>query len=448
MVNLAKKPLVLASFSVASLGVVQAETRVDWSSELGRHEGVQLNVQSIQDPFIDAVVDISPRFEALTGAKVTTEGYGYDPLHEKQILACSQRDSSYDVLFIDGIWIGEFVEAGCIDPVESRIAETDPDIIAWDDYIASFAGQAEWDGQRQCLPIAGYWQMLHYRKDLFEQAGLAPPKTVEDVERAAEFFTDNPDFPGVYGFATNYQRGAPAGQGFFEWIYGFGGKPWESNYPGSPDAYADQTPLFNSPAGVELVEWFENMTQFGPPGVEQFAWDERANAFTQGKVAMINAWSVRTPLFQDPNISKVVDRFDVAVFPPKAGNSPIAPVGGWIMCMNRFSENKAAAWDYMKWFASPEIHKDFVMMGGPSSRHSTMQDPEIRAAQPWTDTLYASSKASFPDVRPRHAVTFEMIDTLGLEVNRAVTSDTPAEQALSDANRKIERLLSMYGYIQ
>ena len=65
------------------------------------------------DPYIDAVKEISPTFTSVTGASVTVEGFGYDGLHEKQIVACSQGDSSYDVLFVDGIWIGEFVEGDC-----------------------------------------------------------------------------------------------------------------------------------------------------------------------------------------------------------------------------------------------------------------------------------------------------------------------------------------------
>src|SRR5262249_11478241 len=162
-------------------------------------------------PYIDAVRKISPKFEALTGAKVTTDGYGYDPLHEKEILGCSQKDDQYDVLFIDGIWIGEFVEAGCIDPVEDLWGKTDPSIIAWDDYVGSFAGQAIWDGKKQCLPFGAYWHMLHYRKDLFDKAGLKPPQTFKEMMADAKFFTKNPDYPGISGYAMNDKRGAAAG---------------------------------------------------------------------------------------------------------------------------------------------------------------------------------------------------------------------------------------------
>lgn len=420
----------------------------DWSAELDDHDGTTIRVQSIADPFIDAFREVSPAFTELTGAEVTLDSFGYDPLHEKQILSCSQGSDEYDVLFIDGIWVGEFAEAGCLEPVEERVAAANPDVMAMDDYIDSFKGQAVWDGQLQCLPIAGYWHMLHYRKDLFEKHGLEVPKTFDELMQVAKFFAEDDGDPDVAGMAMNFQRGSAAGQQFFEWIYSAGGKPWESNYPGSDDPYADQTPLFNSPEAVEMIEFFKAMVPYGPPGVEQFAWDERANAFTQGKVAMINNWSVRTPLFTDPDISKVTDAFDVAMFPHADGASSVPPVGGWIMCLNAHGQQKDAAWDFMQWFASPEVHKDFVLAGGPPSRHSAMQDEEIIAAQPWVPTLYESAKAAWQEGRPRHAMTFEMIDAIGLQVNRAIVGDATAQEAMDDANETITQMLNRAGYLK
>ncbi len=443
-----RKSLKIATSAIALAALATTAGAVDWSTELGDHSGVDLRVQVIQDPFIDSLKEISPTFEGVTGASVTIEGFGYDPLHEKQILGCSQSDDQYDVLFVDGIWIGEFVEAGCVEPVEDRVAAEDPEIMAMDDYIESFAGQAVWEGKLQCLPIAGYWHMLHYRTDLFEEAGLEVPKTFDELMAAAKFFAESPDHPDVAGMAMNFQRGSPAGQQFFEWIYSAGGKPWESNYPGSEDAYADQTPLFNSPKAVEMIQFFKDMVPYGPPGVEQFAWDDRANAFTQGKVAMINNWSVRTPLFSDPKISKVKDVFDVALFPHAEGATAVPPVGGWVMCINQHSGKKDAAWDYMKWFAHPDTHKTFVLAGGPPSRHSAMQDPEIIAAQPWVPTLYESAKLAWQELRPRHAYTFEMIDALGFEVNRAITGEATPQEAMDAANETITRMLKRAGYIE
>lgn len=336
------------------LSAAIAYAGTNWGSVIAKHNGEAVNIMSIQDPFIDALRKISPKFEGLTGAKVTTDGFGYDPLHEKEILGCSQKDGQYDVLFIDGIWIGEFVDAGCIDPVEDIWKGTDPKLIAWDDYVESFSGQAVWDGKKQCLPVGAYWQMLHYRKDLFEKAGLKPPTTLKETLAAAKFFTNNKDFPGISGYAMNDRRGAAAGQQYFEWIYSNGGKPWVSNYPGSPKPYADQTSLLDSPASVSIVQFMKDMVPYGPKGVEQFAWDERFNSFAQGNVAMINAWSVQTPGLNDPKVSKVVGKWGVSMMPHADGAKSVPPVGGWLMCMNKHSTRKAAAWDFMRWFASPE----------------------------------------------------------------------------------------------
>ena len=450
MKNIYKSTCAFALASAAMAGAAVADGHgTDWAAELGDHTGVDLRIQLINDPFTNALGEIMTDFAAVTGANVSKDDLGYGGLYEKQILNCSQRDDTYDVLFIDGIWVGEFAEAGCITPVEDLIAQTDESIIAWDDYIESFAGQASWNGQRQCLPIAGYWHMLHYRTDLFEKAGLAPPTTFSEMLAAAEYFHDNSDYPELEGgMAMNFQRGSAAGQQYFEWIYSAGGAPWVSNFVGSEDVYADLTPTLDSAEGIAMVEFFQQIAQYGPPGVENFAWDERANAFTQGKVAMINNWSVRTPLFTDPDISKVTDSFGVAMFPHADGQTSVPPVGGWILCINAHSENQEAAWDFLKWFASPEVHRDFVLAGGPPSRHSAFQDEQINEEQFWTQTLYDSAKAAWPDGRPRYPGTFQVIDAIGLEVNRAIVGELSATDALSAANDNVTRILRSEGLLR
>lgn len=441
-----KRSLALSSCALIMATTAQAET--DWGSTLGNHDGTAVNLMVIADPFIDPLRDISSEFEAVTSADVTVDGFGYDPLHEKQILGCSQGDSQYDVLFIDGIWIGEFVEAGCLDPVEDRFDGTDSSIIAWEDYVESFRGQAVWDNKRQCLPVGAYWHMLHYRTDIFEALGIAPPKTFDDVMSAAKTVTESSEYPDVSGYAMNFKRGAAAGQQYFEWIYSAGGKPWESNHPGSPDAYADQTPTLASPESVSMLQFFEDMVAYGPTGVEGFAWDERFNSFAQGNVAMINAWSVRTPGLNNPDISKVVGNWGVTMFPHAEGSESVPPVGGWIMCLNAHSERKDAAWDFMRWFASPEVHKNWVMMGAPASRHSTFQDAEVIAAQPWLPTLYDSAKAAWTELRPRHALTFEMIDAIGLHVNRAIIDEVSPDEAMADATAEVTEMLTDAGLLK
>jgi len=437
------------SFSLAALLAASSAfaADIDWKKELGDHAGTTLRMITITDPFIDSIKKTKDGFTDLTGAKVEVEGYGYDALHEKELLGCSQGDSSYDVLMIDGIWIGEFAEAGCIDSVDKKLDAADPKIVDWSDFTPSAAGQASWEGERMCVPVGIYYGLLFYRDDLFEKAGVKVPETFDELKKAAATFTNNPAFPGVHGYAMNNKRGAAAGQQWFEWIYSAGGKPWASNDIGAAEPYKDLTPLFNSKPSVELVQFFKDMTAYGPPGVESFAWDERANAFAAGKLAMINDWSVRAQIANDPSQSQIAGKFKAAPMPHAAGGKTVSPVGGWIACVNAHGKQKEATWDFLKWFMSPGVHRDFVLAGGPPSRLSALTDKEVQAKYPWTAALYEAQKDAWVEVRPRHPVGFQMIDLVGAQVNKAIIGEETPQQAMDKANDEVTKLLQQNGLL-
>ena len=117
------------------------------------------------------------------------------------------------------------------------------------------------------------------------------------------------------------------------------------------------------------------------------------------------------------------------------------------MGINRYAEQKDLAWDYIKWFTSPEIHKAFVLEGGPPSRLSTLQDEEVRTAQPWADTLMQSQAMSYAEVRPRIPEAFEIIDTIGLYISQAVQGQLTPAEAMQRANADVAKLLRDNGYV-
>ena len=118
------------------------------------------------------------------------------------------------------------------------------------------------------------------------------------------------------------------------------------------------------------------------------------------------------------------------------------------MCMNAHGTHKDAAWDFMKWFASPSVHKQYVLAGGTPSRISAMTDPEVQAKAPWTKTIYEVQKNSWAEVRPRIPEAFQVIDLLGIDVNKAIIGDMTPKAALDDANAKIRSLLEDAGELK
>jgi multiple sugar transport system substrate-binding protein len=435
--------LIVLSFVLLPISFASAQGGIDWDAELGDWSGKTLKIIMIGDPWVGAFEEIDKEFEELTGAEVIVDAYGYDATHEKEVLDGTSQSSDYDVVVLDSPWVGEFAEGGFVEDLTPYIEATDPAIVAWDDFVPSFQEVSQWKGQIVGIPFGAYFVMLHYRTDLFEEAGLAVPETIDEWKAAAEALTKD----GLYGVALNNQRGSPVGQAYFEYIFGMGGKPFESLYPGSPDPYADMTPLLDSPESIATVQLFIDMLQYEPVGAENLAWDERAALFATGQVAMVSAWTVRTPGFANPEQSTVTDKFATAVFPHAEGAEPVPPLGGWVMGINKYSEQKDMAWDYIKWFTSQETHKKFVLAGGPPSRISTMQDPDIIAAQPWTPIVYETQAYTFADCRPRIPESSEIITTIGDYISSAIVGDMTAEEAMKAADEEIGQLLKDAGYV-
>jgi multiple sugar transport system substrate-binding protein len=409
-------------------------------------EGKTLQVIMIADPWVPAFQKINPEFEELTGAKVVINSYGYDATHEKQVLEGSQKSEAFDVIVLDCPWVGEFWEAGYVEDLKPYIEKSDPNEILYDDFVEVFRVISEWKGHIVGMPFGAYFVTLDYRKDLFDKEGLTPPKTFKEWKDIAAKFTNNSDYPGMFGLAMNNQQGSPVGQAWFEYIWNVGGKPFKSCYPGSPDPYADVTPMFDSPESIEAVNLMKEMLQYQPPGALSIAWDERAQAFASGIVSMVSAWSVRTPIFLDPNRSGIADKFASAVIPAKEGVEPVPPVGGWVMGISKFSTQKDLAWEYTKWFTSPEIHKKFVDAGGPPSRYTALQDPELAAKYPWFKSIEESAAMAYADCRPRIPESFEIISTVGIYVSRVLSGELSAEDAMKKANEEIKALLKKGGY--
>lgn len=436
--------MVIVSALLLPLVPAQAQDGIDWEAELGDLSGQTIKIIMVGDPWVTAFETINPKFEELTGAEVILEAYSYDGTHEKEVLEGTSQSSEFDVIVLDAPWVGEFGEGGFVTDLTPYIEE-DADIVQWDDFIPSFQAVATWKDEIIGIPFGPYVILQHYRTDLYEEAGLEPAETIDEWIANIEAL-HNPD-GGIYGVAMNNQRGSPIGQAYFEYIYGFGGKPFESLYPGSPDMYADMTPLLDSPESIAVAQFFVDMLQYQPIGAENLAWDERAALFATGQVAHVNAWTVRTPGFANPEQSIVVDTFGTAMFPHAEGSEPVPPLGGWVMGINAYSEQKDLAWAYIKWFTSQEIHKEFVLAGGPAARLSTLEDPEVIEAQPWTPVAAESFPYTFADCRPRIPESSEIITTIGNWISRAITGELTAEEAMQGADQEVAQLLKDAGYV-
>lgn len=133
------------------------------------------------------------------------------------------------------------------------------------------------DGNIAAVPSDGWGQLLVYRKDLFDAAGLEAPTTYEAIEAAAAALTD-PD-NDIYGITASNTPGDVFTQQTFEYFALANGC----------ELTDDAGVAFDSPECVEAMDFYTSLLSDYSVGGAQDVVSTRA-AYFAGQAAMI-AWS-------------------------------------------------------------------------------------------------------------------------------------------------------------
>ena len=330
--------------------------------------------------------DQAEEFEAISGAS-----FEMDYLNENDRRAKSQADAStvgtYDVYYVDEANVALFASSGWILPLMDHYpAEYD-----FEDFDPGRIATATYDGTVWFAPILGGGDLMVYRKDLLEAAGIAPPTTLEELRAAVEALHD-PD-NGIYGIALRGQRGS--GANVWRWMpyfKGMGGEWFD----------AEGQPAFNSEAAVMATEAYLDLFQFSAPGTQTGSWDESTGAFRSGQVAIIIESAPLGGIALDPNQSQVVDLIGFAP-PPE----PLTGGGfghgfaiGALANPDEASRDCAALW--IAWATSKENETRRLEAG----QQSELNRLSVIGSPLFAETFGEELPAALAATAPRTAVNF------------------------------------------
>ncbi len=391
------------------------------------YAGVELSLASMTDQYIEAFRYLLPKFQEETGIIVTMDELGYTDLYQKLTADFVAHSAQYDLVTTDIVWSGQFAANKNTLDLTDLIAR-DKDEINPDDILPVMWTQGEYEGHQYSFPLGGYANVLNYRTDLFEAAGLQPPTTQEELLADAEKLNDPAN--GVYGIAL-LGAGSAGAQDFMAYVQQHGGTILDENGMAK----------VNTPENVKTLEYFGSLFNYAPPGNADYWWDQRETAFKEGQVAMMEGWSISRNDYEDPTISKVVGKVDITYAPVSEGMSPKYGFGGWGIAINADSDpvKQEAAWEFIKWLSSPDVQKEWVTHRGPPLRTSTMTDPEIVNELPWMPILLKSFQNGDGNYRPRIPQYSIIEDALGTYVNSFLVGQDTAQSALDKAQAQIEK---------
>ncbi len=282
------------------------------------------------------------------------------------------------------------------------------------------------DGVSYALPSSFSDVVLYYNKDLFDAAGLDYPTndwTWEDERAAAEAITDQA--AGIWG---DHQPVS-----FYEYY-----KALAQN--GGEFLNADGTAVaFNTPEGIEAAEWLVGKSGTVMPTIEQGQGtpDFDTNLFKEGKLGMLHSGIWVFGAFAD-----VPFAWDIAVEP---GNTTQASaVFSNAVGVSATSEHPEAAAKWAEFLTSSETMVDIRLDAGwelpPISDEAKLATYLEKGAPDNRQAVFDSLDGiALPPVVAKGQT--EMQDILGEELVEAQAGRKTVEQALADAESRINAVI-------
>ncbi|MFO7635267.1 MAG: sugar ABC transporter substrate-binding protein [Caldilinea sp.] len=392
------------------------------------YAGTELRLVGANHPWQVAITPLLAEFEAATGIKVNFEAYGEDQLNQKLTTEFTAGSSDIDVFMQRPLQEARVMQMnGWYEDLADCVSDPDYDFA---DFADGAVGTTTVNGVLTGIPIVTEQEVLYYRKDLLEAAGLAVPTTLDELKAAAEALTDKDN--EMYGFVARGQR-SPLVTQFSSFLYSSGGDWFDEN----------RQATINAPEALAAIDLYGTLLrEYGPPGVLNMSWPQAVAIFAQGNAALYTDASSIYANVLDPELSAVADKTGVAVFPAGPAGSVMYNVTSWGLAMPSSSTKKEAACEFIKWATSKEIVGKTQGEGAvPGARDSVWADPAGSAAFPtdWVEAVAASSNGRGYD-RPLVTAVTEARDIIGGAVTVAIEGGDYVAAA-NDANAQFQALL-------
>jgi len=309
-------------------------------------EEITLNmIQVFTSPLRTKVLEkIISDFEKMhPGVKINLISPPYETAYQKIYLMVS-TNQPLDIVEVGDWSLSSLASMGKLENLEPYIAK-------WEDKKYLLPGVLDsariYKGTAYLIPNAVYVKALFYRKDILEKYGYKePPKTVEEMYEMAKNITD--PSKNQYGFDF---RGKGFPTAFIDLIMT---SYFDDIDPSNMYLTKDGKLIFEDPRAKKGLEMYVKLYRdTAPRDSINWGFDEQVNAFASGITPL---------LYQDPDTLGLLkdtlpkEKFGIAPLPvgPSGKAYPTFGFAGW--GITSYSKHKDLAWEFIKYFNSPEVN--------------------------------------------------------------------------------------------
>lgn len=402
---------------------------------------------------------VIPEFTAMqeaNGVDVTVEfeENGVDDEDYKTKIALDlQSGGGGDIISIDGIWTGEFAEAGYITPLTDVAGDAVDDWDGWDQIPEAVQQAMSFDGQAYGIPVGTDGRVIYFNKDLFAQAGLPEdwqPTSWDEILEAARALKQ---LDGVTPLQVN--AGVPMGeattmQGFLPLLAGTGEQIWADDaWTGASEGVTEVLDFYGQVYGDEAL---------GDPLLQQEAQgrDTSFQLFASGQLGMLieSDYLWRSVINPDGGIAPMANRDEVvgwAKIPAREpgaglnGQDFVSMSGGTGRVINPNTEFPQQAWELMMFMNSPEAFEAQIEIAGARITPRDDVNAQALAGDPLMEFI-AAEVLPITAYRPALAI-YPQVSVALQNATAAVSSGTSADDAATDYQSELEGIVGDDGSI-
>lgn len=366
---------------------------------------------------------IAPGFEAEhPGVTVDVQRFEYDPYQDMVISTLASGVGVPDVVTLDPMWTGDLIRGGTVIPLDKAEEELNVD-----DFVPGGWYLYSWQGKQYGVPLDLDWNLLFYRKDVYEAAmealGMTEmPRTTEEFITLAQEVTKETGKPAIIIYQGDY----------YAWYQSFLA-PMGGNLMNDEGTEY----IFNSNVAVEALQLYSDVVNVHKVGrLWNFDIDgDPMVALSGGDVmaVMHGSWFATEIASGAPDMA---GQWAIAALPwGEEGRPYDAATGGACLSIPKGADDPDLAWEFLKYAETSESMAEYYrIVAGVPALKTSWDDPAFDEVNEYFgvafgDTLTEMSLRAMPMQLP----SMEVADLIGEAISKVTTGQATAKQALDEA---------------
>lgn len=324
-------------------------------------------------------------------------------MHDQLLTSLSSGSSEYDVISMDVVWAGEFAGGGYLQPVDSLMVKAN---LSKDAFNAGSMASGNYEGKQYTLPFFPDVGLLFFRKDIVSSAD------------AAKLVSGNYTYKDLGTLAAKY-----AGKGGTKTGFVYQSKQYEGltvNLTEFSNSFKDIK------GGLQTMHDF-TIAPSAPKDLLNYMEAETATSFTQGDSVFSRNWPFQYGTIKAKGAGVKINTSQVGVAPLPNGGS----VGGWLLGINKKSNNQAGAWDFIKYLSGKDGQKIISTEGGYlPGYNSLLKDKDVQKSNQLLTAPGFQKALSTTIARPVSSNYNKVSDTIQIAAHKYLSTGQNLDAAV------------------